>query len=152
MRTVVATGRTRRQWRKSTTSFLASANSMRCAFRSISSFMLSPVVMVVPAIVVSERCCWEEVMLVTSVCCNLHCSVISNTIFLQGAHSASYNHPPGPLPDSYFISSNQPLPRPQAASTATKEGKAATKKRKAPQEGKATQPRAKSTRKNKKDA
>ena len=95
----------------------------------------------------------EEVKMVTSICCmSFSCPSVTNILFLQGAQSAYSNQPVGPLPDSHFISSNQLLPRPQAITTATKEGKAATKKRKAPQEGKATQPRAKSTRKNKKDA
>ncbi|RLN41855.1 hypothetical protein C2845_PM01G40670 [Panicum miliaceum] len=48
------------------------------------------------------------------------------------AQSAYCNQPAGPLPDSYFISSNQQLPRPQALTTATKEGKTAARKRKAP--------------------
>lgn len=43
---------------------------------------------------------------------------------------------PGPVPDSVFISSNRPVARPAALTTATKDGKAASKKTKAPKKTK----------------
>jgi hypothetical protein len=48
--TAVATGSARREKRKSTTSLLASANSTRCAFLLMRSFMLNAAVAVVVAI------------------------------------------------------------------------------------------------------
>ena len=82
----------------------------------------------------------EEVKMVTSICCmSFSCPSVTNILFfLQGAQSAYSNQPVGPLPDSHFISSNELLPRPQALTTATKEGKVAATKRKATKDGKAT--------------
>ena len=50
----------------------------------------------------------------------------------QGARSAPYSQHPCPLPDLAFINSNRPTQRPQPLTTATKEGKATARKRKAP--------------------
>ena len=50
----------------------------------------------------------------------------------QASQSALPSQHPGPVPDSVFISSNRPMARPVPLTTATKEGKAAANKRKAP--------------------
>lgn len=50
----------------------------------------------------------------------------------QASQSGLPSQHPGPVPDSVFISSNRAVARPAALTTATKDGKAATKKRKAP--------------------
>lgn len=65
-------------------------------------------------------------------------------ILFQGSQSTFASQPTGPLPDSFFITTNKPLPRPVALTTATKEGKAAAKKRKSPKEHKATRAKKKS--------
>ncbi|CAO1944571.1 unnamed protein product [Urochloa humidicola] len=70
-------------------------------------------------------------------------SQMSSTMLMkmmeEGSQSAFARQPVGPLPDSLFISTNKPLSRPVALTTATKQGKAATKKRKASKEGNAIQ-------------
>ncbi|CAO2038819.1 unnamed protein product [Urochloa humidicola] len=48
----------------------------------------------------------------------------------QASMSSIPSQHPGPIPDSVFISSNRPMARPAPLTTATKKGKAATKKRK----------------------
>ncbi|RLM79548.1 hypothetical protein C2845_PM12G14370 [Panicum miliaceum] len=71
--------------------------------------------------------------------CAMLLSQMSSTMLMrmmeEGAQSGYSNQHAGPLPDSYFISSNQQVPRPEPLTTATKEGKAAARKRKAPKEG-----------------
>ncbi|CAN6320823.1 unnamed protein product, partial [Urochloa humidicola] len=46
--------------------------------------------------------------------------------------SAMPSQHPGPVPEFVFISSNRPMARPDPVTTATKQGKAAAKERKAP--------------------
>ena len=52
-----------------------------------------------------------------------------NHFFLQGSEPTSLSQPQGPLPDSAFITSNQPAGRPIALTTCTKAGKAAASRR-----------------------
>lgn len=63
-------------------------------------------------------------------------SHMSSTMLLhmmeQGSQSGAQAQCPVPLPDSTFIASNKPLPRPTPLTTATNEGKKAARKRKGP--------------------
>jgi hypothetical protein len=81
----------------------------------------------------------EEVLQFTK---NLNTFMLSNLSFMyalmymiccinQGSQAIPSSHG-GPLPDSFFISSNRPMARPLPLTTATNEGKAAAKRKRAP--------------------